>query len=117
MKGKYPCKHLERTLPNPNKGRLTKEFIIENQEAWVRQESVGTNALEAKLTEYGLPEHEVELLMDRFVGNMSYEDIASRQGYNNRKDVHRLLASVVKRLSKSEAFKDLLKGLRKRGNN
>ena len=73
--------------------------------------------VEAKLYAYGLPEYEVELLLDRFVSNLSLSEIADRQGYRNKQDVYRLLSGLIARLKKSDAFKSLLEGMRKKGYN
>ena len=64
--------------------------------------------IEGQLRSYGLKDHEIELLMDKYVANLSYEDIADKQGYTDRKHVWRLLDELTNRLKKSDAFKQML---------
>ena len=51
--------------------------------------------LERKLTELGMPPWRVELLMDRYVSNLTISEIAKKRGYLSRTTVYGLLKETV----------------------
>lgn len=111
--GKHPCKHLEKLMNiDPNRGRMTLEYMKQNQDVVMRDEPEPEtyNFIESKLRGYGLQEHEIELLLDYYVANLSLREIQKKHGYLNHQYAWRLLQDLSARLKNSPRFKDLLQG-------
>ncbi len=60
---------------------------------------------------FGLQEFEVELMLDKYVANLSLREIEARHGYLSSKDVWRLIKATTEKLQKSPEFKELLVNL------
>lgn len=115
---RVPCKHLERKLPAPNQGVLQKKYLKENVLAIVdelgHQPAISDERLYMALRQYGLKEYEVELIMDRYVANLSLTEISEKQGYVvNKQKIWRLLQDTTMKLQKSPEFKEWLENLAK----
>ena len=110
---KVPCKHLERALGNPPwDGAMTLERRLEVYELVMRQP--GTSAevtrLADSLVKYGLKDYEIDLLIDKYIGNLSFRELAKLHSYTSHRAVMRVLEELTGRLSKSKAFLAFLKG-------
>jgi hypothetical protein len=106
---KTPCKHLDRSLPAMNRGNMSMNAMVEHREIVTRQLTPNETNLEKFLIKYGLQEYEVDLIMDRYIGNLSLREITEAQGYTQHNTVSRLIDQITLRLSKSADFKRLLK--------
>lgn len=103
-KSDKPCKHLERLLDNPNKGTLSFQFMNENKESVQSTpdfKTLNDGSLEAKLATLGLTHWEIEIILDRFISNLSFEDIALNHGYQNRKSISRVLTNSLNKLKQN----------------
>lgn len=94
-----------------NRGAISAEVMEKHDvnSALMRQFEV-YNDIDRRLVEYGLPEYEIELLLDRYVSKLSLREIAKIHGYVHPQIVERLLRQVTERLNKSDNFKKFLKG-------
>lgn len=97
---------------------MTKEAILKHHMEVMAHGGVvvDDSNLEFRLRKYGLPEYEVELILDKFISRMSNREIAEKQGYTNHQYVGRLLAGIIKRLKKSNKFKELLQTMNDKEN-
>jgi hypothetical protein len=108
-----PCKHLERLLTPMKRGTYTKEFKDEYKTNVLLNDtnvSYRDTELVKILADYGLKVWEIDLLLGRYVENLSLRDISKRYGYLDNKKVWRLLEELTERLSKSPVLKKLLLG-------
>lgn len=116
---KNPCVHLEKKINiHPNKGRLSSAFEKEHVDVVMRDIAPlqDTRELEIKLKAYGLQEYEIELLLDRIVANLSFEEIKKKHGYvSTKKSIWRLYTQLIEKLQKSSKFKQILKGMNNEG--
>lgn len=109
---KVPCKHLERTLRPVMDGAMSLERRLEVYELVMRQpgNSEQIARLATALHQYGLKDYEVDLIIDRYIGNLSLRELAKLHGYVSHMAVVRVLDEITGRLKKSKQFLSFLKG-------
>lgn len=109
---KTPCKHLERVLRPVMDGTMSLERRQEVYELVMRQpgNSEQISRLTDSLHNYGLKDYEIDLIIDRYVGNLSLRELAKVHGFLSHMAVIRLLNDLTDRLKKSDKFKAFLKG-------
>lgn len=66
--------------------------------------------LATALHQYGLKDYEVDLIIDRYIGNLSLRELAKLHGYVSHMAVVRVLDEITGRLKKSKQFLSFLKG-------
>lgn len=95
------CEHLERRLPNPDRGKHRKKSVVGYSTHIARSPGAFSDKalrLEQVLYDRGLREHEVSPLMDYYVSKISLREIALKQGYINHQTVARFIERTVERI-------------------
>lgn len=98
LQGKRPCKHLEKLLPDPNKGAIgpvIKDGLQTLQESDTFNFEEKAGLLEKKLLSTGLEKFRVDIIMDRFISRFTLAEIAERRGYVSSSAVQYLLKSSL----------------------
>ena len=94
---KGPCKHLEELLPHPERGsnRQVKLLYTDKVEFLGNEEfqdgpyavvGAGQDEIDrfiTKVKEYGLPEHQILILLDKFVHNKTIAEITKDRGFTS----------------------------------
>lgn len=105
---KKTCKHIEAKLPQPYRGSLCRETkeayqydrMEVNAQGDVQEYERRARKLEAILEDLGMEGFRAELLMDRFVDNMSIAEIVKFRGYTSATTVQRLIKDTVSKIEK-----------------
>lgn len=94
------CHHLDDILQNPrNPGELSTEVRRQYKDHLIAESEVPNmeqqyDDYEKKLEGVGFKDYEIDLIMDRFVHEMSIRDITEKHGYLRTQDVVRLLEKL-----------------------
>lgn len=111
-----PCEHLEKLLPQLEEqlsySRKVEYYNKAEAEKLEHQEfEKKAKEVQRMLLSFGLESFRVELIMDRFVSNLTLKEIASNRGYVDAKAVHRVITTTLDFLSRAnvKAAKKLLR--------
>jgi hypothetical protein len=105
-------------IPDVDRGHLSYDFR-KNQQANLDDKGNSedfekrSKQIEEQLKLLGLNPIAVNIIMDYFVSNMSYEDIANRYKFKDRHVARRIIETLTQSLKTSKTFKRMLTTLRK----
>jgi hypothetical protein len=93
MKDGKPCSHLEALLPRPERGSHKQvklyytdkiERVANEQAQYLRTPTQNEiNGIIRTLQKYGLPEHQIAILLDKFVDNKTLAEITRDRGFTS----------------------------------
>lgn len=104
----------QKLIPDVNKGHLSYDLRLQeqlklNDKGDIKDYELRARFVEEQLLYSGISPELVEFIMDKFVSNLSYDDIAKKYGYRNRHQVRRIYQKIIAVLKANQALKLALK--------
>lgn len=101
-------------IPNVDQGHLSYDFRLQEQLRLNDKGDFDHYELQAQLVEEqmlmsGLPDLTVRLLMDKFVSNLSYDDIAIKYAFKDRHAARRFYKKIIGEIKSNKSLKFALK--------